>query len=66
MPEAVKLLVNNTNILYRWKESFEEELESKSLSTDEKAKLKKLRKEKKELQMEKEILKKPAPTLQKK
>ncbi len=58
VPEAAKSLGINTNILYRWKEKFEEELESKSLSTDERAELKKLRKENKELRMEKEILKK--------
>ncbi len=48
----------NANILYRWKEKFEEELEGKLLSMDERAELKKLRKENKNLRMEKEILKK--------
>ncbi len=41
-----------------WKEKLEEELEGKSLSMDELAELKKLRKENKNLRMEKEILKK--------
>lgn len=58
VPEAAKSLGINANILYRWKDKFEEELEGKSLSIDEQAELKKLRKEIKTLRMEKEILKK--------
>ncbi len=58
VPEAAKSLGINTNILYRWKEKFEKELEGKSLSIDERTELKKLRKEIKTLRMEKEILKK--------
>ena len=58
VPEAAKSLGVNANILYRWKEKFEEELEGKSLSIDERSELKKLRKENKTLRMEKEILKK--------
>jgi len=58
VPDAAKSLGINANILYRWKEKFEEELEGKSLSMDERAELKKLRKENKNLRMEKEILKK--------
>ena len=58
VPEAAKSLGINGNILYRWKEKFEEELEGKSLSFDERVELKKLRKEIKTLRMEKEILKK--------
>ena len=58
IPEAAKSLGLNANLLYRWKEKLEEELEGKSLSIDERAELKKLRKEIKTLRMEKEILKK--------
>lgn len=58
VPDAAKSLGINANILYRWKEKFEEELEGKSLSFDERVELKKLRKENKTLRMEKEILKK--------
>ena len=56
--DAAKSLGINANLLYRWKEKLEEELEGKSLSMDERAELKKLRKENKNLRMEKEILKK--------
>ena len=58
VPEAAKSLGINANILYRWKEKLEEELEGKSLSIDERTELTKLRKEIKTLRMEKEILKK--------
>jgi len=58
VPEAAKSLGINANMIYRWKEKLEKELEGKSLSTDERAELKKLRKEIKTLRMEKEILKK--------
>lgn len=58
VPEAAKSLGINANILYRWKEKLEEELEGKSLSIDERTELTKLRKEIKNLRMEKEILKK--------
>ncbi len=58
VPEAAKSLGINTNMIYRWKEKLEKELEGKSLSIDERAELKKLRKEIKTLRMEKEILKK--------
>lgn len=58
VPEAAKSLGINVNLIYKWKEKIEGELEGKSLSVDERFELKKLRKEVKELRMEKEILKK--------
>jgi len=45
-------------MLYRWKEQIESQLEGKSLSVDEREELKRLRKENKNLRMEKEILNK--------
>lgn len=45
-------------MLYPWKEQIEAQLEGKSLSVDEREELKQLRKEVKNLRMEKEILKK--------
>ena len=47
-----------SNILYRWKTQIEAQLEDKLLSDDEREELKRLRKENKNLRMEKEILKK--------
>ena len=58
VPEAAKSLGIASNMLYRWKERFEAQLEGKVLSEDERAELKHLRKEVKTLRMEKEILKK--------
>jgi transposase len=58
VPEAAKSLVKASNILYRWKDKIESQLEGKSLSVDEREELKRLRKENKNLRMEKEILKK--------
>ncbi len=58
VPEAAKSLGIANNILYRWKEQIEAQLEGKSLSVDEREELKRLRKENKNLRMEKEILKK--------
>jgi len=58
VPEAAKSLGINVNLVYKWKEKIEAELEGKSLSVDEREELKKLRKENKALRMEKEILKK--------
>ena len=45
-------------MLYRWKEQVEQQLEGKVLVEGEREELKRLRKEVKELRMEKEILKK--------
>ncbi len=58
VPEAAKSLGIASNMLYRWKEQVESQLEGKSLSEDERDELKRLRKEVKNLRMEKEILKK--------
>ena len=58
VPQAAKSLGVNVNLIYKWKDKIEEELEGKSVSDDERAELKRLRKEVKELRMEKEILKK--------
>ncbi|GAD75344.1 putative transposase [Vibrio azureus NBRC 104587] len=48
-------------LLYNWKAKFEAEQSGEALTADERAELIKLRKENKELRMEKDILKKPAP-----
>jgi transposase len=58
VPEAAKSLGIASNMLYRWKEQIETRLKGKSLSEDEREELKRLRKENKNLRMEKEILKK--------
>ena len=58
VPEAARSLGIASNMLYRWKERFEAQLEGKVLSEDERDELKQLRKEVKALRMEKEILKK--------
>jgi len=47
-----------SNILYRWKQHIEEQQQGKELAEDEREELKRLRKENKNLRMEKEILKK--------
>jgi len=58
VPEAAKSLGIASNMLYRWKEQIDAQLEGKVLSEDERGELKQLRKEVKMLRMEKEILKK--------
>lgn len=58
VPEAAKLLGIAANMLYRWKEKIEASESGKTLVEDERDELKRLRKENKELRMEKEILKK--------
>lgn len=58
VPEAAKSLGIASNILYRWKSKIESQPEGKSLSVDEREELKRLRKEVKNLRLEKEILKK--------
>ncbi|MCP4001365.1 MAG: transposase [Gammaproteobacteria bacterium] len=58
VPEAAKSLGLASNILYRWRDKIELQLEGKSLSVDEHEELKRLRKENKNLRMEKDILKK--------
>ena len=56
--EAAKSLGIAANMLYKWKEKVEAELDGKVLAEDERSELKQLRKEVKDLRMEKEILKK--------
>lgn len=56
--EATKSLGVASNILYRWKDKVEAQLEGKVLSADERHELKQRRKEVKTLRLEKEILKK--------
>ncbi len=58
VPEAAKSLVIASNILSRWKSKTGSQPEGKLLSVDEREELKRLRKEVKNLRMEKEILKK--------
>lgn len=58
VPEAAKSLGIASNMLYRWKEQIEAQLEGKVLSVEERDELKRLRKEVRNLRMEKEILKK--------
>lgn len=45
-------------MIYRWKQQLEDQQEGKALGEDERDELKRLRKENKNLRMEKEILKK--------
>ena len=58
VPEAARSLGIATNMLYRWKQKVEDQRQGKVLSEDERDELKRLRKENKNLRMEKEILKK--------
>ena len=58
IPEAPNSLGINPNLLYRWKDKFDELAAGTALAEDERVELKRLRKENKELRMEKEILKK--------
>lgn len=58
VPEAAKSLGIAANMLYKWKELHEQKVAGKVLAEDEREELKRLRKENKELRMEKEILKK--------
>lgn len=56
--EAAKSLGIAASMLYKWKELHDQQAEGKVLAEDEREELKRLRKENKELRMEKEILKK--------
>ncbi len=56
--KAAKAVDVSENNLRRWKKDFEGIASGEKLDTDERAELAKLRKENKELRMEKEILKK--------
>ena len=58
VPEAARSLGIASNILYRWKQQIEDQQQGKVLTKDEREELKRLRKEVKNLRMEKEILKK--------
>ena len=58
VPEAAKSVGISAGLLYKWKEKIEAQEEGKALAEDEREELKRLRKENKELRMEKEILKK--------
>ena len=58
VPEAAKSLGIAANMLYRWKELHEQQIQGKVLVEDEREELKRLRRENKELRMKKEILKK--------
>lgn len=56
--EAAKSLGVATNLLYRWKDQQGQLSTNQGLAEDERTELQRLRKENKELRMEKEILKK--------
>ena len=58
VPDAAQSLGIRANLLYGWKQQFEEKQTGTGLSDDERSELMKLRKENKQLRMEKEILKK--------
>ena len=56
--KAAEAVGTSENNLRRWKKEFEKEASGERLSSDERAELARLRRENKELRMEKEILKK--------
>jgi len=58
VPDAAKSLGIAASMLYKWKELHEQQSAGEVLAEDEREELKRLRKENKELRMEKEILKK--------
>lgn len=58
VPEAAQSLGIRANLLYGWKQQFEDKQSGAVLAGDERSELMKLRKENKQLRMEKEILKK--------
>ena len=58
VPKAAESLGIRTNQLYQWKQKIEQSKQDILLSEDEKSELVSLRKEVKQLRMEKEILKK--------
>jgi transposase len=58
VPDAAKSLGIVPSMLYKWKEAHELQMAGKVLAEDERDELKRLRKENKDLRMEKEILKK--------
>ena len=56
--QAADSLGIRSNMLYRWKDKIEKVQSGEGLSTEERAELNQLRKEVRDLRMEKEILKK--------
>ena len=62
VPKAAASLGITDKLLYNWKAKFDAEQSGSSLNSDERAELLRFRKENKELRMEKEILKKVAPS----
>ena len=58
VPEAANALGIRSNLLYRWKNKVDEQAGGTALAADERTELKCLRRENKDLRMEKEILKK--------
>ena len=58
VPQAAESLGIRTNQLYQWKQKLEQSKQDSFLNPDEKSELFALRKEVKQLRMEKEILKK--------
>ncbi len=63
VPKVADSLGITDKLLYNWKAKFDAEQSGSSLNADERAKLLRLRKENKELRMEKEILKKASALL---
>lgn len=58
VPKAAEAVGVTAGLLYKWKEALETERTGNALSEDERAELKRLRKEVRDLKLEKEILKK--------
>ena len=56
--EAARSLDIHENVLRKWKQRFDQEESGENLNLDEREELKRLRRENRELRMEKEILKK--------
>ena len=63
VPKAAASLGITDKLLYNWKSKFDAEQSGVRLNADERAELLRLRKENKELKMEKEILKKASALL---
>ena len=63
--EAARSLDVGANMLGRWKREFEVQASGEGLTQDEREELKRLRRENRELRMEKEILKKASAYLAK-
>ena len=63
VPEAAQSLGIRANLLYGWKQQFEDKKSGVVLPDDERSELIRLRKENKQLRMEKEILKKASAFL---